>query len=71
MTNKYDLLAVPNIEIAKPKFLVKSRDQKLVMRRADNGDFILLAHDQETRVEIPKEDAKDFAWWILQAWKTE
>lgn len=51
----------------KTNFLVRSDDGKLIMRRDEVGDFLLIAHDQETFVEIPKNDAKDFALWILSS----
>jgi hypothetical protein len=37
------------------------------MRRGENGSVMLLAHDQETIVEMSAEDARDFALWILLA----
>ena len=48
-----------------PHFLSKSDDGKLIMRRDENGDFTLLAHDQKTVVEIPGHYARDFALWVL------
>ena len=49
----------------KPHYMSRSMDGKLIMRRDEVGDFILMAHDQETLVEIPAGDARDFALWIL------
>lgn len=47
-------------------YMARSLDGRLIMRRDEKGDFVLLAHDQETMVEIPGTDARDFALWILQ-----
>lgn len=49
----------------KPHYLSRSLDGKLIMRRDEAGGFVLLAHNQETLVEIPAGDARDFALWIL------
>ena len=48
-----------------PHFLSCSRDEKLLMRRDEKGDFDLLANDQETIVHLSAADARDFALWIL------
>jgi len=62
---KYD---VRNINWAKqpvPHFLCVSSDNKLIMRRDENGDFLLISDDQTVFTPINKDDAKDFALWIL------
>ena len=64
-TNKYPLSEIPRARQKMPHFLSKSDDGKLIMRRDENGDFTLLAHDQKTVVEIPGHYARDFALWVL------
>lgn len=64
---KYDIRAIPPAYQKEPHFLACSRDGKLIMRRDGNGNFILLAHDQETIVEMSAIDARDFALWVLMA----
>lgn len=65
--SKYDITAIDHMYPRYVPHLVSSYDGQLIMRRNSNGDFTLLAHDQETVVEIPAKDAKDFALWILLA----
>ena len=62
---KYNANLIQPAAWKKKHFLSRSLDKKLIMRRDEKGDFILLAHDQETLVEIPGIDARDFALWIL------
>lgn len=64
---KYDVRAIALAHQKEPHFLSCSRDGKLIMRRDENGDFMLLAHDQETVVEISATDARDFALWVLMS----
>lgn len=66
-TSKYDITAIDRMYPRYVPYLVASHDGQLIMRRNSNGDFALLAHDQETVVEISAKDAKDFALWILMA----
>jgi hypothetical protein len=66
-TSKYDITAIDRMYPRYVPHLVASHDSQLIMRRDSNGDFALLAHDQETVVEIFAKDAKDFALWILMA----
>lgn len=66
-TSKYDIAAIDRMYPYYVPYLVASHDGQLIMRRNSNGDFALLAHDQETVVEISAKDAKDFALWILMA----
>jgi len=62
---KYNANLIQPAAWKKKHFLSRSLDKKLIMRRDENGDFVLMAHDQETLVEIPSIDARDFALWIL------
>lgn len=64
---KYDIRAIALAHQKEPHFLACSRDGKLIMRRDENGDFMLLAHNQETVVEMSAIDARDFALWVLMA----
>lgn len=66
-TAKYDISAIDRVCPRYVPYLVASHSGQLIMRRNSNGDFTLLAHDQETIVEISAKDAKDFALWILLA----
>lgn len=67
MTEKYLIEAIDHMYPRFVPYLIASYDGQLIMRRNSNGDFTLLAHDQETIVEISAKDAKDFALWILLA----
>lgn len=69
--NKYRLDVVSHFSNDHPEGLAKSRDEKLVFQCNIDGDFHVLANNQETIIRIPKEDARDFAFWILQAWRAE
>ncbi len=62
---KYDPKAIATARQDVPHFLSCSRDEKLIMRRDEKGDFDLLANDQETIVHLSAADARDFALWIL------
>lgn len=62
---KYDTTRIEPAAQRRPHYMSRSLDGKLIMRRDEAGDFILMAHDQETLVEIPAGDARDFALWIL------
>jgi sucrose-6-phosphate hydrolase SacC (GH32 family) len=64
---KYDVRAILPAHQKEPHFLACSRDGKLIMRRDENRNFMLLAHDQETIVEMSAIDARDFALWVLMA----
>lgn len=66
-TPTYDVRAIALAHQKEPHFLSRSRDGKLIMRRDENGDFMLLAHDQTTVVEMSATDARDFALWVLMA----
>jgi hypothetical protein len=62
---KYATTRIEPAAQRRPHYMSRSLDGKLIMRRDEKGDFVLLAHDQETLVEIPGTDARDFALWIL------
>ena len=64
---KYDIRAIDLAHQNEPHYLARSRDGNLIMRRNENGSFTLLAHNQETVVEMSTEDAHDFALWVLMA----
>jgi hypothetical protein len=66
-TQKYDVRAIARAHQTEPHFLSCSRDGKLIMRRDEKGDYLLLAHDQETLVAMSAQDARDFALWVLMA----
>jgi hypothetical protein len=66
-TSKYCIEAIQLAHPGKPHHLVRSSDSQLIMRRCENGNFMLFAYNQEIVVEIPAKDAKDFALWILLA----
>ena len=66
-TKKYDVRAIALAHQKEPHVLSRSRDGKLIMRRDEKGDFMLLAHDQETIVEMSATDARYFALWVLMA----
>lgn len=67
VTHKYDVRAIPLAHQKEPHFLSCSRDGKLIMRRDEAGNYLLFANDQETVVEIPAADARDFALWVMMA----
>jgi hypothetical protein len=67
ITQKYDVSAIARAHQIEPHFLSCSRDGKLIMRRDKKGDFKIIAHDQETIIEMSATDARDFAVWILMA----
>lgn len=62
---KYDVSAIGLARQKEPHFLASSGDGKLIMRRDFEGNFKLLANNQETVVDMSAADAKDFALWIL------
>jgi hypothetical protein len=66
-TSYYNVTAIDRMYPRYVPYLIASYDGQLIMRRNLNGDFTLLAHNQETVVEISAKDAKDFALWILMA----
>lgn len=68
---RYDVRAITLAHQKEPHFLSCSRDGKLIMRRDERGDYLLLAHDQKTVVEMSATDARDFAVWVLMANATQ
>ena len=62
---KYDTRNINWAKQPMPHFLCVSGDDKLIMRRDEKGDFLLISEDQTVFTPISKEHAKDFALWIL------
>lgn len=65
MDKKYDLRAIPYIGQKEP-FLAKTSNN-IILRRDENGDFILLDPTQEIMLSLTKQDAKELAASILNS----
>ena len=65
MNNKYDLRAIDWARPEKPHFLARSRDNKLVYRKDELGNFLIISEDQTVFTELSKENARDLALWLL------
>ena len=65
MDKKYDLHAIPFIELNEP-FLVQTSNN-VILRRDELGNFILLDSTQETMIALTKQDAKELAISILNS----
>jgi hypothetical protein len=64
-TNKYDLRAINWAQPEKPHFLAKSRDNKLIYRKDEAGNFLIISEDQTVFTELSAENARDLALWLL------
>lgn len=63
---KYDVSAIPIASVEEPRFLVRSWDGKLIIRRNKATElYTVLANNQKTAVNISFHEAKQFALWIL------